>query len=232
MKSRALLTTLTGVAMLAGTTMVMADPVIWDNGSVGAGSTALSSQLDTAYPFNSQTADDFLFSAGSIVTDVHWSGTYFNGAALGDPGPAFNIYIYADAGGTPTGGPGDPSGTALASYNTGVGGAGQVASGTAGFFDYNYNLTTPFVAAAGVHYWIAIQSINTFPPQWGWGTSTGPAQLNNAKQGFPLLGINYWTDVAPAHEMAFQLTGTPLPAPGVLALLGMAGMVGTRRRRA
>src|SRR5436190_2060074 len=130
MKSRALLTTLTGVAMLAGSSMVMADPVIWDNGNVGAGSTALSSQFDTAYPFQSQTADDFQFSAGMLVTDVHWSGTYFNGAPLANPGPAFNIYIYADAGGKPTGGPGDPSGTALATYNTGVGGGNQTASGS------------------------------------------------------------------------------------------------------
>lgn len=225
----------TGMVVLAGGSLAnAANPVIWDNGNTGAGETGLSSQLDSAYPFNSQTADDFQFTFNASITDVHWTGLYFNGNALANPGPAFNIFIYASApsGTTPTGGPGDPSATALASYNTGVGGANQVVGAFAGTFDYSFNLPVAFNAAAGVHYWIAIQSVNNFPPQWGWSTSLNN-QLNSAVQGFPLLGTNYWSvpPNAAGQDMAFQLTGVPVPGPGALALLGLAGFAARGRRR-
>ena len=43
-----------------------------------------------------------------------------------------------------------------------------------------------------------------FLPQFGWrGDNTG----GNAVQGFPLLGIDYWTPVSPGAEMQFMLHG-------------------------
>ena len=51
------------------------DDIIWDNGGITQpGSAGLSSQLDLAYPFNSQVADDFQFEDNKLITDVHWWG--------------------------------------------------------------------------------------------------------------------------------------------------------------
>lgn len=180
--------------------------VIWDNGGTISGGNALSSQLDQVYPFVSQIADDFIFTDAMDVTDVHWWGAYWNGTALDYCD--FYIYIYADdgTGNAPTGGgmP-DPSPTALATYFfTGLSGQPEDPNG---FREYNVTLSPPFSASANVKYWIAIQAVFPFPPQWGWAQS-GIIQLHDAMQGFPLLGNAFWT-LDNLVDLAFYLTGEP-----------------------
>jgi hypothetical protein len=201
---------------------VNADPVIWDN-TVDDDLTLLSSQNDTAYPFDSQLADDFMFTdMGYFVTDVHWKGGFWNGTPINPID--FNIYFYADDG---TGQPTQP-GTELAQYNF------QDVLGTddgAGFLDYSVDLPTPFTANAGETYWVAIQWEGLFPPQWGWAASlNGVVDYGSpALQGFPLLGTPYWSD--PGYGDAYwQLTGVPIPAPASAALLGLGGLMLRRRR--
>jgi hypothetical protein len=178
--------------------------VIWDNGGTISGGNSLSSQLDQVYPFVSQVADDFILTDAMNVTDVHWWGIYWNGTPL--DACDFYIYIYADdgTGNAPTGGgmP-DPSPTALATYFfTGL--TGQPLDPN-GFYEYNVTLSPPFSANANVKYWIAIQAVFAFPPQWGWA-QTGGIQLHDAMQGFPLLGNEFWT-LDNGVDMAFYLTG-------------------------
>ncbi|MCH8260763.1 MAG: PEP-CTERM sorting domain-containing protein [Planctomycetes bacterium] len=67
-----------------------------------------------------------------------------------------------------------------------------------------------------------------FPPQWAFGSVTGVTG-GQGVQGFPLLGIDFWTQIGSDRD--FQLSGSPVPAPGALALLGVAGLAGMRRRR-
>jgi hypothetical protein len=145
------------------------DPVIWNNGGTVAGGNLYSSQNDAVYPFVSQTADDFMFAADMLVTDVHWWGGFWNGPPDEVDPCDFYIYIYADDGtGTmPTGaGMADPAPTALASYFfPGLTGYPLDANG---FYEYDVDLSPGFSAAAGVKYWIAIQSDFAYPPQWGW----------------------------------------------------------------
>jgi hypothetical protein len=180
--------------------------VIWDNGGTIPGGNALSSQLDQVYPFVSQMADDFILTEGMNVTDVHWWGLFWNGTGF-DP-TDFYIYIYADdgTGNAPTGGgmP-DPSPTALATYFfpavTGL------PADPNGFNEYNVTLNPPFPANANVKYWIAIQAVFAFPPQWGWAQSS-IIQLHDAMQGFPLLGYEFWT-MDNYVDVAFYLTGEP-----------------------
>jgi hypothetical protein len=201
-----------------------ADPIIFDNG-VPTVYNGYSSQLDTAYPFNSQTADDFTLAAGqNVITDAHWWGIWWN------PGPpgnatAFKIMIYADNGGMPTGGNPDPSATALKTWTIPVANVGETPYvPVPGTYEYNVDLSAdPWTATPGVRYWIAFQSVNTYPPQWGW-TNTG-ATSGTAQQGFPLVGVNYWTPLN--TEMAFNLTGVPEPAS--LLLLGLGALVLRRR---
>jgi hypothetical protein len=180
--------------------------VIWDNGGTIYGGNSLSSQLDLFYPFVSQIADDFILTEGMNVTDVHWWGIYWNGTPL--DACDFYIYFYADdgTGNAPTGGgmP-DPSPTALATYFfTGL--TGQPLDPN-GFYEYDVTLSSPFPAYAGVKYWIAIQAVFGFPPQWGWA-QTGGIQLHDAMQGFPLLGYDFWT-LDNYVDVAFYLTGEP-----------------------
>src|SRR5215470_17902426 len=143
----------------------LADPVVWDNGAPNANGNAYSSQRDNVYPFDSQVADDFRLPpnttgdplAPTLVTDVHWTGLYFN------PGPpgnatAFNILFYNDAGGVPTGGPGDPSGTAFASFNIPIALCNETPVAGTPYFTYDVTLPAGVVVQKNTTYWLAIQS--------------------------------------------------------------------------
>jgi len=74
--------------------------------------------------------------------------------------------------------------------------------------------------------------------QWFWGQSTTtngePAMWQNPGDGYglgstPILASQI-SKGGGSYDMAFILEGTAAPAPGVLALLGAAGLLGSRRR--
>jgi len=192
------------------------DPIVWDNYGIDGTQNGLSSQLDWTY-FNSQVADDFQLETNTLITDVHWWGVFWNGPPVG-PNPAdFNIIFYADAGGMPTGaGMPDPTPTALKVYNMSQ--VMGVPTGATEEYEYDVILPEPFEASAGTIYWIAIQWIGIFPPQWGWSTNgANPEQLSDAMRGFPLLGTVYWT-MSQYGDQAFYLTGIeqgPPPEPAI-----------------
>ena len=196
---------ITGESKVTNGNQPIFGPIIWDNGGTIPGSNLYSTQLDLVYPFVSQVADDFFFEEETEVWDVHWWGGFWGGTPF-DP-VDFYIYFYADdgTGNAPTGGgmP-DPSPTALATYFF------PAVSGLPldpnGFYEYHADLPTPFIASGGYKYWIAIQAVFAFPPQWGWA-NTGGILLSPAVQGFPLLAVPFWTLIDPPVDMAFYLTG-------------------------
>ena len=178
-------------------------PVVWDNGEPSATSNLFSSQFDDCYPFISQVADDFHFEETTEVADVHWWGGFWGG----DPIECIDFYIYFykdDGTGTaPTGGGlDDPSVTAIASYFF-PDVCGVVDPN--GIYEYEVVLNPPIVFEPCYKYWIAIQAVFCYPPQWGWANTDG-IQLHSAVQGFPLLGTPFWTPIDPEVDMAFQLT--------------------------
>lgn len=200
------------------------DVVLWDNGADAGGLTA--SQLDLNYPFDAQTADDFTVPAGEIwsIESINFNGGFFGGT----PVPFdMNILIYADAGGQPTGGPGDPSGTALFFENFAHADTNETSTGNQ-HFNYDVTLSTPFEVGPGT-YWIAAQGVGFFAPQWGFATSD-QQQGNLARQGFPLLGVDYWVTELVA-DSSFSLSGTIVPEPATLSLLAVGGLTLLRRRR-
>lgn len=228
--------------MVAGVSSVAfaGDPVIYDNGAPdwtpGGGSPA--SQLELAYPFDAGAADDFMLGHSGVgdgswnISEVHWFGSYFNGAFISPD--SFNIIIWGDVGGMPGGGgQGDGSldySQALATYNI-AGDNNQTLVDSDNGFSYSAVLTTAFNAAADTSYWIEIQPVFLFPPQWAFQRTAANVNGGQAHQGFPLLGLAFWTPTAQAFDLSFSLKGEAVPAPGALALLGLAGLSGMRRRR-
>jgi hypothetical protein len=199
------LTTMTTIqGDFPGNTPPILREIVWDNGGIDGYQVGLSSQLDTAYPFNSQVADDFRLNTTTGIIGVHWWGIFWNPSEGVNP-TDFNIIFYADAGGMPTGaGMDDPTSTALAVYFmpqvTGIP-TGEIAE-----YEYEVFLPGDFVANADTVYWIAIQWVGQYPPQWGWDTNgNNPEHLSSAMQGFPVAGYPYWAD-AGYGDMAFYLT--------------------------
>ena len=161
------------------------------------GASLTSSQSDVCYPFESMMADDFM-GDGGVMTGGGWWGGFWGGSPV--TVESFNIRIYADAGGMPA----DPYAPPLFEENT------TEYNETVGDpYGYCANFAGSFEKVQGVTYWLVVQSVFCFPPQWGWATGDGNGAL--AWQHFPLLGYDPW--IQTAYETAWLLYndggGTP-----------------------
>ncbi len=147
-------------------------------------------QIPIAAPFDlyggSFMADDFAFKSSKSVTHVKFWGGYLSNISS-ESVQKFLISFESDFPQSPTGAPSLP-GTALLSQIV-TAGALAPASGTfqeklirpkggppqqTPLFEYNAELSTPFVAAANTVYWVKIVALTEqLPPgvpkfQWGW----------------------------------------------------------------
>jgi len=184
----------------------------------------------------SQVADDFTLERASRIGGVRFWGGFYNGAPTSIA--SFNVMIYSDAGGMPTGTPGDPTSTALRTYTVTATSALDPAFSGNGFDVYRYDATFDFdfIAARGTTYWIAIQANLDFPPQWGWAVNGTNASGYSAHQWMPDEGLPTWTVDTAGGTLAdpqtiFKLYGTVIPTPAAagLAACGLLGL-GARRR--
>lgn len=196
-----------------------ANPVIYSQAWAGAAD-MYSSQNDTTtggFGNFATVYDDFRLSANYRVTDVHWTGGFFNPASAGAI-TSFRIAFYADNAGQP--------GAALYSAVV-AGNANETSLGTVGgfpMFTYSVDLGTEFLATANTRYWMSIVPDLAFPPQWGIASGTGGNGI-----GFQdFLGTR-----GQIPDLAFDLTGlAAVPEPGSIPLvaLALAGLVALRRR--
>jgi VPDSG-CTERM motif len=159
--------------------------------------------------------DNFTLGGNSAITNVMFTGSYFNPPAQGSI-TAFTINFYSDAGGMPGG--------LLQSFNM-AGAANETSIGpdNAGdpTFNYSFDLSAAFNALGGTQYWISIVPDLAFPPQWGWESATGGDGVSY--QDF--FGGRDALDV----DLAFTLNGnvsTGVPDSGTTVfLLGCALIV-------
>jgi hypothetical protein len=184
--------------------------VLWDNFGINSASVALASQLAENYPFNAQVADDFIVEQNAQLTTITFWGGFWNGAPVNPMD--VNIILYEDDGGKPTGsGMSNPEDTALAYWTIeDVEGEMEFTN----YYKYVAELDEAYPLEAGVHYWIVAQAYLTFPPQWGFASNDGDDQLETSKQGFPVLGLPFWSEHG-YGDVAFMLEGTFGGAPAI-----------------
>ncbi len=208
--------TLVGVGAIGVMASAAVADILWDNGAPD-GSNGYSNGFANR---NQRTLlDDFVLDGDSILQDFHWEHTW--GSAPPGSGTGMDLSFRSDAGGAP----GNVIATAtITSYS-------EMASGQTYF------------NRAGAVSWVTFDEIalgaGTY---WFEATIVGPKNNNFWLIRDAVTGNECWVNYddfgglqsgsdhlgAPA-DLNFVLTG--IPAPGALALLGLAGLAGTRRRR-
>jgi hypothetical protein len=170
--------------------------------------------------FSFQTFDNFSLSANTAISDVHWRGAYFNTLISPTAPPVapnatgFGVNFYADNGGVP--------GALLSTASFSPSGANETFVGnqfapnlnlTLAIFDYDVDLTSPFLATAGTTYWLSVFSFSPPPSpndaQWGWVGGTGG---DGTSVQIPVGFVNF--------DRAFALT--TVPEPSLIGLLAAA----------
>lgn len=124
--------------------------------------------------------DSFTVTTDQMISEIDWRGAYTLGA-FGGSVSDFTVGIYGSipGGGQPNVSTPGPNGNVwLVQYQTG-GNASETTAGTIGGFptyDYRYKFPQPFLAKAGVQYWIQVEASQQGYPSWGISSAIAPGK--------------------------------------------------------
>jgi hypothetical protein len=181
--------------------------LIWDQ-SLTTGIELISSQDDSAVPFNSRVADDFEVTDDVVLTEIEWWGGYYNGSGSFT---SVNLEIYDDDDGPE----GDPGTGAVWSVSVPYADCDETYIGPLGSGEmYKYHVvlggSDQFSLIGGTTYWLCIQPVMDYPPQTG---LTAQDQVNGGGVyfvseyfGFPDW-IQGWQVFLADYDIAFNLYG-------------------------
>jgi hypothetical protein len=204
-------------------------------------SSARISDFGSTTGFGFRSFDNFTVATGGTVDRVAWRGFWID---FGNPSPApapgpdvltWTIAFHASGGGTPGAQLASESFAAAAVTSTLLGTSVFNANGTFNVSQYAYSidLPTPFVADAGVEYWVSVLSLSDlYDPAFALLGATGGDDSSFQQQlgaGMSVVG-----DATRAADRAIFLDGTlravPEPTTLSLAFAGLA-LLGLRRAR-
>ena len=175
-------------------------------------------------------ADDFLLPTASTLTDAHfWTLEGYGYAYGGNPWDGtLDYYIFADVSGQPGASP---------LYTGSAQNIVKVSTGRTwnrglemGEYEYSFDLANPLSLSANTTYWFGLHLASDFNDrdEIYWET-TG---IGYGSVGFGAGGGTFdnWLNTTQQH--AFQLTGTPIPEPCTMLLVGsgLLGVAGLRRK--
>jgi len=215
--------------------------IIYDNGlTIGDPLSDFNSFsfTSTLSPYNQfRVADDFSLGAspaGWSLTGASWSGSLLEPGVAYHPvtgfDTVFDILIYSDSGGQPNAAPLDPvPGTAIAHRQVTVSGYEVGYGNLVAGYDASF---APVYLSGGTTYWLTIAPLGDYTWDEGDGTGVGwswwgRSGTGNAYQGGTeflngAAGSNGWYQQGRQQE--FILSGTEIPEPTSLILLGLGGL--------
>ena len=210
---------LVAAGVIGGMACAAAADTLWDNGPPD-GSNGYSNGTVNAFGSRRALLDDFTLDGDSVLQDFHWQhvwSTFPPGSGIG-----MELLFRSDAGGAP----GDMIVTAsITSYSEM--GTGQTFFSRAGAESW---VTFDDIALGAGTYWFEAAIIG---PQINFWLIIGNGIFNGSECWVnydDLEGLQSGSDMFGVQtDLNFVLTG--IPAPGALALLGLAALAGTRRRR-
>ena len=214
---------LASIALLMAAQRADAATVLYSQPAQSPVVSTRASQTQTGLGLVFQTFDSFALATGAFITEVEWQGSYFNALVADNTfnppanSTGFTLEFYADSAGAPGALLSSQFFSPAAASETFV--AQQAFSPTLGLgiYDYSAVLGTPFFANGGSTYWLSVyaQSPAASPTQaqWGWNGGTGGDGTSmQAILPAPPTLVNF--------DRAMTLTGTQVPEPSSLLLLG------------